>query len=421
MQKGRNEGMGKWSDDLNFEMSDYDYTLPDEKIAQYPVKERDNSRLLVYNNGRVSSDLFRNISNYLHENSLMVFNNTRVIRARLLFRKDSGAKIEILCLEPVLPKNYELSFISKKQVEWKCIIGNLKKWKSRNVSLRFTRNGVSHLLVAEKVCQEGEAWRIRFSWDNNGLSFGEVIESAGHVPLPPYIKREDEEGDAQSYQTVYSRIEGSVAAPTAGLHFTEDVLRLLSEKNIRMAELTLHVGAGTFQPVNTRKITDHEMHSENFFITRETIELLRKNQGNIISVGTTSLRTLESIFWIGVRILEKPAVNSDNFVIHQWEPYSVRTNVSTDDALNAVSNYMSKNNITILNGSTSLIIVPGYRFRMISGLITNFHQPRSTLLLLVSAWVGNDWKKIYDYALDNNFRFLSYGDSSLLYKPARQC
>lgn len=421
MQKGINGGMEKGFDDLNFEMSDYDYSLPDEKIAQYPVKKRDSSRLLVYNDSKVSSDLFRNICNYLPENSLLVFNNTRVIRARLLFRKDSGAKIEILCLEPVLPKNYELSFRSKNQVEWKCIIGNLKKWKSRSVSLSFTHYGVSHLLVAEKVCPEGEAWRIRFSWDNYGLNFGEVIEYAGHVPLPPYIKREDEEGDTKSYQTVYSKIEGSVAAPTAGLHFTEDVLNNLSQKSIRMTELTLHVGAGTFQPVNSGKITDHEMHSENFFITRETIEMLRKSQGNIISVGTTSLRTLESIFWIGVGILEKPAVISDRFIISQWEPYSGKTNVATDDALNAVINYMRKNNIALLNGSTSLIIVPGYKFRMISGLITNFHQPRSTLLLLVSAWVGNDWKKIYDYALANNFRFLSYGDSSLLYKPSRQC
>lgn len=421
MQKGIKGGMEKDFSELNIEMSDYDYALPDEKIAQYPLKERDSSRLLVYNDSILSSDQFRNISNHLPENSLLVFNNTRVIRARLLFRKDSGAKIEILCLEPVLPNNYELSFRSKDQVEWKCIIGNLKKWKSRSVSLNFLHNGISHMLFAEKVCPEGEAWRIRFSWDNNALSFGKVIECAGHVPLPPYIKREDEEDDAKSYQTVYSRIDGSVAAPTAGLHFTEDVLCHLSEKSIRKTELTLHVGAGTFQPVNSRKITDHEMHSENFLVTGETIERLRDSLGNIISVGTTSLRTLESIFWIGVRILERPAVISDRFIISQWEPYKSKTTVETDDALNAVSDYMRKNNIAILNGSTSLIIVPGYKFRMIRGLITNFHQPRSTLLLLVSAWVGNDWKKIYGYALDNDFRFLSYGDSSLLYEPSRQC
>ncbi|NMC37845.1 MAG: S-adenosylmethionine:tRNA ribosyltransferase-isomerase [Bacteroidales bacterium] len=410
--------MAKSIDDLNFEMSDYDYELPDEKIAQYPVKERDGSRLLVYNDSRISSDLFRNIINYLPEKSLLVFNNTRVIRARLLFRKDSGAKIEILCLEPLIPENYEISFRSKNQVEWKCIIGNLKKWKNRSVSLNFAHKGISHILVAEKVCQIGEAWRIRFSWDSSSLSFGEVIEFAGHVPLPPYIKREDEEGDAKSYQTVYSRIEGSVAAPTAGLHFTEYVLNHLSQKKIRSAELTLHVGAGTFQPVNSDKITGHEMHSENFYVTAETVELLRENQGNIISVGTTSLRTLESIYWIGVRILEKPEEFRYRFIISQWEPYKSKTNIEPDEALHALSDYMRRNNITVLNGSTSLIIVPGYKFRMIHGLITNFHQPRSTLLLLVSAWVGNDWKKIYDHALDNNFRFLSYGDSSLLFKPS---
>lgn len=407
--------------DLDFEMKDYFYDLPDEKIAQYPLKERDSSRLLVYKDSKISSDLFRNISNYLPENSLLVFNNTRVIRARLLFRKESGARIEILCLEPVLPKNYELSLRSKNQVEWKCIIGNLKKWKSRTLSLSFKRRGTSHLLVAEKVCQYGEEWRIRFSWNNPELNFGEVIESAGHVPLPPYIKREDEACDASSYQTVYSRVKGSVAAPTAGLHFTETVLDNLSRKPVRMTELTLHVGAGTFRPVSSSKITDHEMHAEYFFVTRETIEILRESRGNIISVGTTSLRTLESLFWIGVSIIEQSPVTEGRFIISQWEPYSKKTNVTPDDALHAVSDYMKSNNITILTGSTSLIIVPGYKFRMIRGLITNFHQPGSTLLLLVSAWVGTDWKKIYSYALENNFRFLSYGDSSLLYKPSDQC
>lgn len=401
-------------------MSDYDYSLPGERIAQYPLKERDASRLLVYRDGKLTSDLFRNIVNYLPAGSMLVFNNTRVIRARLLFRKESGAQIEILCLEPLLPGNYEQSFRSLDNAEWKCIIGNLKKWKSGKISLPFVSHGKNHILTAEKMHPLGDAWRVRFSWDADDLCFGEVIESAGHVPLPPYIKRDDEESDKENYQTVYSRINGSVAAPTAGLHFTEKVLDDLSLGKIKMTELTLHVGAGTFQPVNSRHLTDHEMHCENFSVPLKTIEMLGKNLNNIISVGTTSLRTLESIFWTGVQIIEQRQPVNGIFTVSQWEPYRSGSNIPPETALEAVSQYMRRNNITCLQGSTRLIIVPGYRFRMIRGLITNFHQPRSTLLLLVSAWAGNDWKKIYRYALDSNYRFLSYGDSSLLFRPSGQ-
>jgi S-adenosylmethionine:tRNA ribosyltransferase-isomerase len=401
-------------------ISDYDYSLPEDRIAQYPVKERDCSRLLVYRDGKISSGVFRNIVNFLPAGSLLVFNNTRVIRARLLFRKESGALIEILCLEPLIPESYELSFSSRNHVEWKCIIGNLKKWKKGNITLSFVRQGKSHVLTAEKLDSLGDAWRVRFSWDAGDLSFGEVIESAGHIPLPPYIRRHDEESDNKDYQTVYSRVKGSVAAPTAGLHFSEKVLESLSSNNINKTELTLHVGAGTFRPVNSDRLDDHEMHCENFFVPLDTIKRLRSNLGKIISVGTTSLRTLESIYWAGVQILEKRHSGNGRFIVSQWEHLKDSPDITAEASLEAVAQYMIRNNIECLNGSTSLIIVPGYRFRMIEGLITNFHQPRSTLLLLVSAWAGNDWKKIYGYALENNFRFLSYGDSSLLFKPSCQ-
>jgi len=403
--------------DLNINIEDYDYNLPEEKIAQYPVEKRDCSKLLVYNESAISSDLFFNIGKYLSDRSLLVFNNTRVIRARLQFRKSSGSHIEILCLEPLSPSGYELSFRSRVSVEWKCIIGNLKKWKTGIISLRFTFVGHYYNLNAERISSVGEAWRIRFTWDNPDISFGEVIDAAGHIPLPPYIKRKDELADVTSYQTVYSRIKGSIAAPTAGLHFTEEVLDTLSKCGIISTELTLHVGAGTFQPVRSGKITDHEMHSEHFCVSRETIDLLIKNQGKIIAVGTTSLRTLESLYWLGVQILEKPFRLDNEYSVSQWEPYLSRNRVPVKSSLDALSDHMERRHLDVLCASTRILIVPGYEFMMIQGLITNFHQPKSTLLLLVSAWVGNDWKRIYEYAIQNKFRFLSYGDSSLLYKP----
>jgi S-adenosylmethionine:tRNA ribosyltransferase-isomerase len=345
---------------------------------------------------------------------LLVFNNTRVIRARLLFQKQSGANIEVFCLEPLSPAVYESSFSSKSPVEWKCIIGNLKKWKTGVLTLRFTDKYKEYDLNAEKVSSDGEAWRIRFCWNNDGLTFGEVIQASGHIPLPPYINREDSNEDSERYQTVYSVVKGSVAAPTAGLHFTEYVLGRLSEKGIRRTDITLHVGAGTFKPVKTRQISDHEMHVEHFFVTIDTIYELIKNHGRIIAVGTTSVRALESLYWLGVKIKSKSQNRLILNTINQWEPYENDYNIQVKDSMAALADYMVKGKLTVLDASTSIMIIPGYKFRMISGMITNFHQPCSTLLLLIAAWTGNSWLDIYKYALENGYRFLSYGDSSLL-------
>ena len=399
---------------IDIDLNDFDYNLPSERIAQYPVSERDRSQLLVYNGDKISKDIFRNIDDYLPLDSLLVFNNTRVIRARILFRKETGAAIEVFCLEPLSPFEYELIFSSGEPVEWKCIIGNLKKWKGGKIMTPFFYLGKEYELTAEKLQPEGDAWRIRFSWNSPGLSFGEVIEATGHIPLPPYINREDEAKDIIRYQTVYSRIKGSVAAPTAGLHFTNNVLEKLSKKGIKSVEVTLHVGAGTFQPVKSKNISGHEMHCEHFFVTAKTIELLLENQGKIIPVGTTSVRTLESLYWLGVKLLHNPSGCRSEFSLGQWEAYDMETNVSVRESMEALLNLLRERNLSYIHASTSIMIIPGYNFRIINGMITNFHQPRSTLLLLISAWIGNNWKKIYGFALENGFRFLSYGDCSLL-------
>ncbi len=394
-------------------LNEYDYVLPVERIAQYPVNERDSSQLLIFIENSISKNIFRNISEYLPPDSLLVFNNTRVIRARILFLKKTGAAIEVFCLEPLSPFEYELSFSSKKSVEWKCIIGNLKKWKGEKLITHFVYSGNKYVLIAEKLQPEGEAWRIRFSWNCSDLSFGEVIETTGHIPLPPYISREDEPEDIIRYQTVYSRIKGSVAAPTAGLHFTDKVFEKLDEKGIRSVEVTLHVGAGTFQPVKSESIFDHEMHCEHFFVTAKTIKLLLENHGRIIPVGTTSVRTLESLYWLGVKLLLKPEDCMDKLWVGQWDPYNMETKISVRESLEALLRLMKEHNLYDISASTSIIIIPGYDFRMINGMVTNFHQPRSTLLLLISAWVGQKWKEVYRFALENDFRFLSYGDCSL--------
>lgn len=400
----------------NINIAEYDYDLPEARIAQYPSVERDTSRLLLFDGQNIASDIFRNIDKYIPSASLLVFNNTKVIRARLLFQKESGAGIEIFCLEPLSPAVYEVSFSSKPPVEWKCIIGNLKKWKTGKLSLRFYLNNAKHELNAEKICPEGEAWRIRFSWDNKDLSFNDVIEASGHIPLPPYISRDEENIDTERYQTVYSEIRGSVAAPTAGLHFTENVLRKLSDNGIGKTNITLHVGAGTFQPVRASDISEHEMHCEHFFVTKETINELIENHGRIIAVGTTSVRTLESLYWLGSKIIHRRKGGTDDLKIDQWDPYFSDREISAKESLNALSEFMLINNYQAIEASTRIMIIPGYKFRMINGMVTNFHQPRSTLLLLVAAWTGTSWHKIYKYALENGFRFLSYGDSSLLFK-----
>lgn len=396
------------------EINDYDYNLPPERIAQYPVAERDSSNLLISYKNKISKDIFRNITDYLPSGSLLVFNNTKVIRARLLFQKESGASIEILCLEPLSPHIYEIALSSKEPVEWKCIIGNLKKWKKGIISTNFKHSGQNVVLKAERLADEGEAWTVRFSWDLPSLTFGEVIEATGHIPLPPYIQREDETEDITRYQTVYSKVKGSVAAPTAGLHFTKKVLANLSEKDIKKTEITLHVGAGTFKPVKSDIISEHEMHSEHFFVTYDTIQLLLGNIGKIIAVGTTSVRTLESLYWLGVKLKTNSSVLLEELSLKQWESYNFKKAISVQESLEILLNYLKESGQSVLKASTSIIIIPGYRFRMISGMITNFHQPRSTLLLLVSAWSGEKWKDIYKFALDNGFRFLSYGDCSLL-------
>jgi S-adenosylmethionine:tRNA ribosyltransferase-isomerase len=395
-------------------IEDYDYDLPEERIAQYPVEERDMSNLLVYREGDIGKDIFRNLDQHIPSGSLLVFNNTRVIRARLLFRKESGAAIEVLCLEPLSPVDYQMSLGSVEPVEWKCIIGNLKKWKRGQLILTYLINKKQYNLTAEKVKKEGEAWRVRFSWDSPLSSFAEVIEAAGHIPLPPYLNREDEDDDNIRYQTVYSTVNGSVAAPTAGLHFTENVFNKLHKNGIQTAELTLHVGAGTFQPIKTKSISEHEMHCEHFFVTADTIQLLIKSLGHIIPVGTTSVRTLESIYWLGVKISGKQTGLNGSLAIDQWDAFRNESAMSAEESLNSLLAMMKVRNISILEAATSIMIIPGYKFRIINGMITNFHQPRSTLLLLISAWIGDKWKDVYNFALKNNFRFLSYGDSSVL-------
>jgi S-adenosylmethionine:tRNA ribosyltransferase-isomerase len=397
-------------------LKDYDYNLPSDRIAQYPASERDLSQLLVYKDNIISRDIFRNVDHYLPPDSLLVFNNTRVIRARILFRKETGAVIEVLCLEPLAPVEYELSFGSRHPVEWKCIIGNLKKWKSGIIKTSYILNGKHYVLVAKRVQKEGDTWRIRFEWSSTEISFGEVIDLAGRLPLPPYLQREAEPEDLNRYQTVYSSIKGSVAAPTAGLHFTGKMVERLKVSGTAMTEVTLHIGAGTFKPVKTESISEHAMHCEHFSVSRETIEMLREYEGKIIPVGTTSVRTLESLYWLGVKLKKKSSIIINELSLGQWDAYESDPGISHVESIEAILKFMKENDLPVLNAVTSIMIIPGYKFRMIKGMITNFHQPMSTLLLLISAWVKENWKEIYKYALQNDFRFLSYGDCSLLFR-----
>jgi S-adenosylmethionine:tRNA ribosyltransferase-isomerase len=398
------------------DLREFDYDLPEERIAQYPVNKRDMSRLLIYKERRIAKDVFKNIADYIPPDSLLVFNNSMVIRARILFRKRTGAEIEILCLEPHPKYDYEITLRSREPVIWECIVGNLKKWKSGIISAPFLYKGNQHELTAERIRTRVETSIVKFSWNCSELNFSDVIEMCGHMPLPPYIKRPDEPEDSKRYQTVYSSVRGSVAAPTAGLHFTPEVFSRLNEKEIKIAELTLHVGAGTFQPVKSDSICDHIMHGEHFAISVEVIRMLLSNNGKIIPVGTTSVRTLESLYWLGVKINHDPGPCSREPELGQWEPYELPGEMPVKESMEAILDHMNINNISVLHASTRMIIIPGYIFRMTYGMITNFHQPRSTLLLLVAAWTGEKWKNIYKYALENEFRFLSYGDSSLLLK-----
>ncbi|MDY6093340.1 MAG: S-adenosylmethionine:tRNA ribosyltransferase-isomerase [Prevotella sp.] len=402
----------------DIQINDYNYPLSDERIAKYPLKERDHSKLLIYKQGKVSEDVFFHVADYLPMGSLMVMNNTKVIQARLHFRKATGALIEIFLLEPALPADYEQMFQSRGRCEWFCLVGNLKKWKEGQLSRGFTIDDHEVTVTAERVGEAATSQRIAFTWDDNQLSMAELIDSIGELPIPPYLNRKTEECDKTTYQTVYSKIKGSVAAPTAGLHFTTDVLASLDNKGIEREEVTLHVGAGTFKPVKSLHIGEHDMHTETFCVKKQTIERLIAHQGHAVAVGTTSVRTLESLYYIGYKMLQLPNAEEQHWHVEQWEPYQMQ--VAPDDApttmeaLQAIANYMQRNALTTLHGSTQIIIAPGYNYHIVKMLITNFHQPQSTLLLLVSAFVHGDWRNIYDYALQHEFRFLSYGDSSLL-------
>ncbi|MBE9510563.1 MAG: S-adenosylmethionine:tRNA ribosyltransferase-isomerase [Bacteroidetes bacterium] len=394
-------------------MDEYSYPLPEERIAKYPLKKRDNSKLLVYKNGEISHDDFGNLVDYLNSGSLLVFNDTKVIQARLEFRKDTGARIEIFCLEPKTPADYMLTFQATGSVTWRCIVGNLSKWKGQTLCRTITTERSEFNLFAERIGEEEGEQIVKFSWNNIEISFGEILETTGLTPIPPYLNRNSEEIDKRRYQTIYSKWKGSVAAPTAGFHFTDEVLKDLDRKKITRAQVTLHIGTGTFKPVKSHTARGHKMHTERFFIRKPDLLRLAENK-QIIPVGTTSLRTLESLYWLARKIKQNPEINPDNLTINQWEPYQQDVSLSRNEIVETLLEFMDKNGKTKIEASTEIMIIPGYKFRMTDGLITNYHQPHSTLLLLIAAFVGEDWKKIYQYSLENNFRFLSYGDSSLL-------
>lgn len=404
------------TDPRHIHISDYNYSLPTERIARYPLEQRDHSKLLVYNKGHISQHIFKDIAQFLPEDSLLIYNNTKVIQARLHFRKATGARIEVFCLEPHCPADYQQNFDQRNECEWQCLIGNSKKWKEGALRLELDINGTAVTLQATKHGETETSVIIRFSW-NGGFSFAEILEAAGELPIPPYLNRDTEESDKETYQTVYSKIDGSVAAPTAGLHFTDDVFKTIDARHIERDEVTLHVGAGTFRPVKSTEIQGHEMHSEYICVTRHNIERLLAHQGHCTAVGTTSVRTLESLFYIGLKILQNPDIKEKDLHINQWLPYDTAdqcTDINSTDALQAILRWMDTNRCNALHTTTQIIIAPGYKYHIVERIITNFHMPQSTLLLLVSAFVGDDWKRIYSYALDNDFRFLSYGDSSIL-------
>lgn len=396
-------------------IEEYNYPLPDGQIAKHPLPERDSCKLLLYRGGEISEHVFSEIAGLLPERSTLVCNNTRVINARLRFRKPgSGAVIEIFCLEPLAPSDYALSFASSGECEWLCFVGNSKRWKSGALSMQLTVGDKSVTLSAERGGQSGNAFKIRFSWDNPDITFASLLDAIGEIPIPPYLNRGTEPSDTNDYQTVYSHIEGSVAAPTAGLHFTEKTLADIDRKGILRRELTLHVGAGTFQPVKSEVIGGHEMHTEFISVTRSLIDSLINAPGKIIAVGTTSVRTLESLYFIGAALLGNPGNPEAALHVQQWAPYGGGNFPPSEEALGAIAAYMDGNGLEHLVGSTQIIIAPGYEFHIVDGMVTNFHQPQSTLLLLVSAFVDGNWREIYDYALSRGFRFLSYGDGSLL-------
>ena len=395
-------------------IEEFNYPLPDERIAKFPLTKRDESKLLVYRNGKIDEAVFKQLSDYLPQGSMLVYNNTRVIQARMLFQKETGAQIEVFCLEPVIPHDYALVFQQTESCSWLCLVGNLKKWKEGALHKTIRMDDKEVVLSAERIKTTGDSHLVRFSWNNPQVTFAELLDAAGILPIPPYLHRETRESDLQTYQTVYSKIKGSVAAPTAGLHFTPEVLAGLDAKGFTREEVTLHVGAGTFKPVKSEVIGDHEMHTEFISVRRSAIENIRTNLGRIIAVGTTSVRTLESLYYMGRTLVNNPDATSEELVVTQWTPYNDTEEVTAHEALTALLDYLDRNQTDTFLSATQIMIAPGYEFKIVKGIITNFHQPKSTLLLLISAFVNGNWKSIYNYALDNDFRFLSYGDSSLL-------
>ncbi|KAA6329609.1 S-adenosylmethionine:tRNA ribosyltransferase-isomerase [termite gut metagenome] len=396
-------------------INEYDYSLTDERIAKFPMTRRDHSKLLIYRQGEITEDCFVSLPSYLPKESLLIFNNTKVIQARFHFSKNTGASIEIFCLEPAEPKDYALNFQQTGQSTWLCMIGNLKKWKEGVLRKEMEIKGKAVILTAAKSeCFDANGY-VHFSWNNREVTFADILEVFGELPIPPYLNRKTEECDKETYQTVYSKVNGSVAAPTAGLHFTSRVFDALKDKGIDCEELTLHVGAGTFKPVKSEEIGGHEMHTEYISVSRTTIEKLIAHRAQAFAVGTTSVRTLESLYYMGVTLANHPDANEEELCVRQWQPYeSAQDNITPVEALHRIATYLDSRNIETLHTSTRIIIVPGYGYKIVKGMITNFHQPKSTLLLLVSAFVKEDWRKIYDYALNRDFHFLSYGDSSLL-------
>lgn len=400
---------------------DYNYNLPDERIAKFPLTKRDSSKLLIYNSGKISHNLFTSLPEHLPSGALMVFNNTKVIQARLHFRKEpaggpksQGALIEIFLLEPVSPADYQLMFTQTEECTWHCLVGNLKRWKEGSLKKNISIGAKEICVTAERIESTNNGHIIKFRWNGN-VTFAELLEATGEIPIPPYLNRESQESDKTTYQTVYSKIKGSVAAPTAGLHFTDTVLANLDSHNIEREELTLHVGAGTFKPVKSENIAGHEMHTEYIVVRKSTIEKLIAHNGEAIAVGTTSVRTLESLYYIGVYLSNHPDASEEEMHVQQWTPYNSENNkLTTIESLHHILNYLNNHHLDSLKTSTCIIIVPGYKFHIVKMMVTNFHQPQSTLLLLVSAFVNGNWKEIYNYALENDFRFLSYGDSSLL-------
>ena len=411
-------------------ISDYNYDLPDSRIAKFPVSPRDTSKLLVYRHGEISDDIFYNLPKYLPQKSLMVFNNTKVIQARMHFRKETGALIEVFLMEPAAPTDYELMFQTRGECSWLCMVGNLKKWKEGSLVRTFDVAGSTINFKATMrrdiidTTSGGTNYWVDFAWDNPQVSSAEILDAVGELPIPPYLNRETQDSDKTTYQTVYSKIKGSVAAPTAGLHFTDKVLAAIDAAGVRREELTLHVGAGTFKPVKSEEIDGHTMHTEYVCVRRDTLQTLLDYDCCAIAVGTTSVRTLESLYYMGVKLEANPDAAEEDLHVCQWEPYEKADGTPVDGNLidgitpqKAISNiiaWLDKNNLKTLHSSTQIIIAPGYEYKIVKVLVTNFHQPQSTLLLLVSAFLKGDWRNVYDYALSHDFRFLSYGDSSIL-------